>query len=141
MTIFYCSFLFAELPSQIIGKKLGPDVWIPIQMILWSAVAMSQAAMHGKTGFFICRWLLGMLEGGKHSPAPGLYSVLTRSQGLSPTRFSIFRISTRIMSFPGVSVGSGRRIKERRLSVLFWHMASSTSGATVGCTKVGGISS
>ncbi|KIW18025.1 hypothetical protein PV08_02312 [Exophiala spinifera] len=64
MTIFYCSFLFAELPSQVIGKKLGPDVWIPIQMVLWSAVAMSQAAMHGRTSFFICRWLLGMLEGG-----------------------------------------------------------------------------
>lgn len=65
-TIFYLSFLFAELPSQLISKKLGPDNWIPIQMVSWSLVASCQAFLNGKASFWTCRCLLGLIEGRKH---------------------------------------------------------------------------
>ncbi|KAF3317921.1 hypothetical protein TWF173_009742 [Orbilia oligospora] len=63
-TIFLVSFLLAELPSQLISKKLGPDNWIPIQMISWSLVASFQAFLTGKGSFYACRALIGMIEGG-----------------------------------------------------------------------------
>jgi fucose permease len=62
-TIFYVSFLLAEVPSQLISKKLGPDVWIPIQMVSWSLVASLQAFLSGRSSFYACRALLGLIEG------------------------------------------------------------------------------
>lgn len=63
-TIFYLVFLFAELPSQLISKKIGPDRWIPIQMFCWSLIAAFQAFLSGKKAYYVCRALLALFEGG-----------------------------------------------------------------------------
>lgn len=63
-TINLVCFLVAELPSQLLSKKVGPDIWIPSQIVLWSIVSMAQAAITNKTGFYVTRALLGALQGG-----------------------------------------------------------------------------
>ncbi|KAI5950338.1 hypothetical protein KGF54_005155 [Candida jiufengensis] len=63
-TIFLVCFLAAEVPSQLISKALGPDIFIPVQICAWSIVAMSQAALSGKASFYVTRALIGALEGG-----------------------------------------------------------------------------
>ncbi|PSR97310.1 major facilitator superfamily domain-containing protein [Coniella lustricola] len=100
MTIFYLCFLCAELPSQMLSKKLGPDVWIPIQMCLWSIVAICQCRITGVSSFYATRAVLGLLEGG-FIPDCVLYLSFFYTSKELPIRLSFFwgcYISTQIIS-------------------------------------------
>ncbi|KAI5795367.1 major facilitator superfamily domain-containing protein [Peziza echinospora] len=91
-TIFYLCFLGAELPSQLISKAIGPDRWIPVQMVSWSLIASMQALLSGRTSFFVCRALLGLIEGG-FIPDTVLYLTYWYTGSELPIRLSFFWVS------------------------------------------------
>ncbi|KAJ5618292.1 hypothetical protein N7528_006935 [Penicillium herquei] len=105
-TIFLVCFLLAEMPSQLISKRLGPDRWIPTQMVLWSTVASCQAFLKNKHAYFATRALLGLLEGGFIPDTVLFLSFFYKSNEL-PKRLTCFWVTYTFTGIIGAFLAFG----------------------------------
>ncbi|KAF5686275.1 nicotinamide mononucleotide permease [Fusarium circinatum] len=53
-----------EIPFNMVLSKIGPALWLIIQILAWGTIGTAQAAVHNKLGFYATRFLLGMWEAG-----------------------------------------------------------------------------
>ncbi|EMD33330.1 hypothetical protein CERSUDRAFT_160226 [Gelatoporia subvermispora B] len=105
-SVFRLAFLAAELPSQLVSKKVGPDRWIPTQMCLWSIITLGQFWLTGKTSFLVCRALLGFIQGG-FIPDLILYLSYYYTKTELPIRLAFFWMSSNICSIVASFIAYG----------------------------------
>ncbi|KAI0267288.1 MFS general substrate transporter [Gloeopeniophorella convolvens] len=74
LTITYVPYIIMELPMNLLMKRLGANVTLPIMVILWGMVCACQGAVHSYHGLLACRFFLGALEGGLF---PGIVLLLS----------------------------------------------------------------
>jgi ACS family tartrate transporter-like MFS transporter len=72
--IFFFGYFLFEVPSNVILTRVGARVWICRIMATWGIISGATAFVHGPTGFYILRFLLGLAEAGF---APGMIFYLS----------------------------------------------------------------
>lgn len=63
-SLFFISYFFFEVPSNLALQKYGARVWIARIMITWGIVSGATALVHNAAGFYVLRFLLGAAEAG-----------------------------------------------------------------------------
>lgn len=72
--LFFLTYAFFEVPSNLIMHKVGARIWITRIMITWGIVSGCMALVRGETSFYALRMLLGIAESGFF---PGVMLYLT----------------------------------------------------------------
>lgn len=73
-SIFYIVYMFVEVPSNILLKKLGPKYYLPLLVCGFGMVSLCSAFVHNFGGLLVARAFLGVFEGGV---MPGLAFFIT----------------------------------------------------------------
>lgn len=62
--IFFISYAFLEVPSNLIMYRVGPRAWITRIALTWGAVSALMMFVQGETSFYVLRFVLGAAEAG-----------------------------------------------------------------------------
>lgn len=64
LSVFFPFYVIAEIPSNLMMKRLRPSIWIPSIMIAWAIVTTLMGVVQNYAGLLVARAALGLAEGG-----------------------------------------------------------------------------
>lgn len=64
VTLFYVTYVAAELPCSLVLKKFHPGRMIPLLIFCWSVVLIGSGFMHNAGQLYASRMLIGLFESG-----------------------------------------------------------------------------
>ncbi|VUC21326.1 unnamed protein product [Clonostachys rosea] len=74
LTVFFFTYAFFEVPSNLMLKKLRPSRWLPLIMVSWGLVMTLMGIVRNYHGLLVARLFLGLTEAGLF---PGVAYYLT----------------------------------------------------------------
>lgn len=70
VTVTYVLYIAAELPSNLLLKKIGPRLLLPGLCFTWGVITTLQCLVRNYSGLLGARLMLGLAEGGKSRIKP-----------------------------------------------------------------------
>ncbi|KAF2474570.1 high-affinity nicotinic acid transporter [Lindgomyces ingoldianus] len=64
LAIFFPFYVLAEIPSNLMMKRLRPSIWIPTIMVAWGTMCCLMGVVRSYRGLLAIRAALGVAEGG-----------------------------------------------------------------------------
>ncbi|KAF2864900.1 major facilitator superfamily domain-containing protein [Massariosphaeria phaeospora] len=64
LCVFYATYIASELPSNLLIKKVTPQIWLPLLTAIWGTLTMCLGFVRNFGSFVTVRALLGVAEGG-----------------------------------------------------------------------------
>ncbi|KAI3330371.1 major facilitator superfamily domain-containing protein [Ustulina deusta] len=136
LAVFYATYIFGEIPSNLILKKVTPSVWLPCLAFFWGIVAMSTGFIKTFPHFVAIRALLGLCEGGL-LPGMILYLSGVYTRGELAIRIGVFYTSASLSgAFSGLlaraisELGGRGGLSQWRWIFVIFGLFSATVGFT-----------
>ena len=104
--IFFISYAFLEVPSNLIMHRVGPRRWIARIALSWGALSAAMMFVQGDLSFYLLRFLLGIAEAGLY---PALMYMVTMwfSQKNRATAVGFIYLAPTIALVVGGPIGGG----------------------------------
>ncbi|KAH9026169.1 MFS general substrate transporter [Lactarius hengduanensis] len=102
LTVTVVPYILMELPMNLVMKRLGANVTIPVMVILWGVVCACQGAVHSYRGLLVCRFVLGTLQGGLPAGITLLLSSFYKRHAVQLRIAMMFSVTSLAGAFSGL---------------------------------------
>ncbi len=103
--IFWLSYFFLEVPSNLLLEKVGARLWIARIMITWGFIAAATAFVVGPRSFYTMRLILGAAEAG-FFPGVILYVTYWFPKEYRARIIGMFTVAIPVSSFLGSPISA-----------------------------------
>lgn len=119
-SLFFVSYFFAEVPSNMAMEKFGARIWIARIMITWGLLSAGTAFVHSENTLYVMRFLLGAAEAG-FFPGVLLYLSYWLPKAYRARLVAIFMVSIPAANFIGSPISGALLSMDGLLGLRGWH--------------------